>query len=244
MDIYDALVPGNSAPESGSASSFRAPRHPGSVRIQESMLAPAERRVLIWLARRMPAWVTPDLLTLLGLASLAIAGVLYAVASVWPVALFIVNAFIALNWFGDSLDGTLARVRDKQRPRYGFYVDHTVDAVGAFLVLAGMAASGYVSERLAAGMLVAFLLVSVESYLAAYALGTFRLSHWKFGPTELRLLLAIGNVFAYFRPVVTIFGMSFRFLDVGFAIGIVGLAAVLARSLARNTRDLYRAERV
>jgi archaetidylinositol phosphate synthase len=244
MDLYDVLVSGDATTGPGSTSSFRPPRPPGAIRIQESVLAPAERRLLIWLARRMPPWITPDVLTSLGLLGLACAGALYACASRWPEALLFVNAFIALNWFGDSLDGTLARVRDKQRPRYGFYVDHAVDALGACFVLTGMAASGYVSERLAGAMLVAFLLVSVESYLATYALGKFRLSHWKFGPTELRLLLAIGNVCVYVRPVVTLFGSEYRFFDVGFAVGTVGLAAALIRSLVRNTRDLYRAERV
>jgi archaetidylinositol phosphate synthase len=192
----------------------------------------------------MPSFVTPDKLTALGLVSLVSAGLFYALASVWPVALLAVNLFIALNWFGDSLDGTLARVRNKQRPRYGFYVDHAVDAVGATFILGGMACSGFVTAWLAIGMLVAFLLVSVESYLATYALGRFRLSHWKFGPTELRILLAIGNVYAYFKPTVILFGTELKFFDVGFACGIVGLALVLVRSLVRNTRELYRSERV
>jgi phosphatidylglycerophosphate synthase len=188
--------------------------------------------------------VTPDKLTMLGLVSLASAGLCYALSSRWPVALLAVNLFIAFNWFGDSLDGTLARVRNKQRPRYGFYVDHAVDAVGATFILTGMAASGFVTGWLAIGMLVAFLLVSVESYLATYALGRFRLSHWKFGPTELRILLAVGNVYAFFKPTVIVFGSEYRFFDVGFACGIVGLALVLVRSLVRNTRELYSAERV
>jgi archaetidylinositol phosphate synthase len=241
MELYDTIVPAAAKP---ATQAFQPPRDPGAIRIQESFLAPLERRVLIWLARRMPPWVTPDKLTLLGLSSLAAAGALYAASARWSVALLVVNVFVALNWFGDSLDGTLARVRNKQRPRYGFYVDHAVDALGAMFVLTGLAASGFVSERLAVGMLVAFLLVSVESYLATYSLGRFRLSHWKFGPTELRLLLAIGNVYAYFKPNVVLFGNEFRLFDVGFACGIVGLAAVLVRSLVRNTRDLYRSERV
>jgi len=214
------------------------------IRIQESMLAPIERRTLIWLARRLPDRVTPDTLTLLGLVSLFLAGVAYASTRYWPSALFLVNIFIAANWFGDSLDGTLARVRDKQRPRYGFYVDHVVDALGAFFILSGFALSGFVHAGVALGMLVAFLLVSVESYLATYALGRFRLSYWKFGPTELRILLAVGNVVAYFKPNVVLFGFEFRFFDVGFVCGIVGLVAVLIRALVRNTRELYAAEKV
>jgi archaetidylinositol phosphate synthase len=244
LELYDAMIAASARPGPGSPPAYHNPRDPGAIRIQESVLAPIERRLLIWLARRMPAFVTPDKLTALGLISLAFAGLLYALASRWPLALLAVNLFIALNWFGDSLDGTLARVRNKQRPRYGFYVDHAVDAVGATFILTGMAVSGFVTASLAVGMLVAFLLVSVESYLATYALGRFRLSHWKFGPTELRILLAIGNVYAFFKPVVIVIGSEFKFFDVGFACGIVGLGSVLVRSLVRNTRELYRAERV
>jgi archaetidylinositol phosphate synthase len=244
LELYDAIIATPTPSGQEPQAAYRNPRDPGAVRIQESVLAPLERRLLIWLARRMPTFVTPDKLTALGLVSLASAGLLYALSSRWPLALLGVNLFIALNWFGDSLDGTLARVRNKQRPRYGFYVDHAVDAVGAMFILTGMAASGFVTERLAVGMLVVFLLVSVESYLATYALGRFHLSHWKFGPTELRILLAIGNVYAYFKPTVILFGSQFKFFDVGFACGIVGLACVLVHSLVRNTRELYRAERV
>ena len=110
-----------------------------------SILAPIEKRTLIWLAHRLPAWVNSDHLTALALAAMLFAGLSYWLASVTPAGLFLVVACLAVNWFGDSLDGTLARVRCHQRPRYGFYVDHVVDAVGAVFLFGGMGLSGYMS---------------------------------------------------------------------------------------------------
>ena len=215
-----------------------------AVRTQQSLLAPVERRCLEWIARRLPERIGPDHMTALGLVALGAAGVLYAAASRWPAALLAVNVCIAANWFGDSLDGTIARVRGKLRPRYGFYVDHVVDAFGALFVLAGIAASGYVTPAVALGLLVAFLLLSIEVYLATYCLGTFRLSYWKFSPTELRILLAVGNCFAYARPRVRVLGGEYPFFDVGFAVAAAAMAGTLLVSVVRHTRTLYRAERV
>src|SRR5262249_8960642 len=145
-------------------------------RVQESLLAPLESRCLRWLARRMPARVSPDHLTLLGFAAQLLGGVSYALAGRWPICLLVVDVFIAVNWFGDSLDGTLARIRNKQRPRYGFYVDHMTDTFGALFLICGLAISGHVSERVALAMLIAFLMLSVDTYLATYTIRTFRLS--------------------------------------------------------------------
>jgi archaetidylinositol phosphate synthase len=213
-------------------------------RVQRGALASLERRCLVWIACRLPAWVGPDHLTALGFVALALAGALYALAARRPLALFAVDACLALNWFGDSLDGTLARVRNRQRPRYGFYIDHIVDSFGALLLLGGLALSGYVNEYLALAALVAFLLFSIECYLATYTIGTFKLSYWIFSPTELRILLAIGNAVAFAKPTVSVLGSRYRFFDVGFAVAIVVMAAVLATSIGRNACALYRAERI
>ena len=113
-----------------------------AARRQESVLAPLERRCLRWLAHRLPVWVGPDHLTLLGFAALFCAGTSYAAAAWWPPALLLVNLWLAVNWFGDSLDGTVARLRNRQRPRYGFYVDHMVDSFGALFLIGGLALSG------------------------------------------------------------------------------------------------------
>jgi phosphatidylglycerophosphate synthase len=155
-----------------------------------------------------------------------------------------VNGMILLNWAGDSLDGTLARVRNRQRPRYGFYVDHVIDAVSAVLLLGGLALSGYMSAAVAVGLLVAFLLLAVESYLATYTLGTFRLSHGLFSPTELRLLLMIGNVALFARTEATILGGRYLLFDVGGVIGVAGMLLLFAWAAIRNTATLYRQERL
>ena len=140
-------------------------------RIQQSFLANAEKRTLIWLAARTPAWINSDHLTLLGLLSMAAAGAAYWWSASNRFGLVLVVLCLALNWLGDSLDGTLARFRDHSRPRYGFYVDHIVDAFSAFFLLGGLALSGYMSPAVALGLLIAYLMLSVEIYLAAYAAG-------------------------------------------------------------------------
>ncbi len=211
-------------------------------RSQQSLLAPAERRCLVWLAGHTPTRIHSDHLTLLGFLAMGAAGLTYAAASRWAPALLVVNLWIAVNWLGDSLDGTLARVRNKLRPRYGFYVDHMVDAFGTLFMLAGLALSGYMSEWVALGLLLGYLLLSIDAYLATYTLGTFHLSFWKFSPTEMRILLAAGNAVAFFRPHV--FGGRYLFFDVGGSIAILAMAVVLVISVARNARTLYRAERV
>lgn len=210
-------------------------------REQVSFLAPIEKKCLVWMARRMPACVNPDHLTALGLAALAAAGLSYWYARSHRAGLVLAIACLFLNWLGDSLDGTLARVRDRQRPRYGFYVDHVVDAFGTLFLLAGIAASGYMSPAIAAGLLIAYFLLSIEVYLATYTLGAFHLSFGKFSPTELRLLLMVGNVALFWRPVVL--GGRFLLFDVGGAIGIAGMALMLVAAVARHTAELYRSER-
>src|ERR1700680_4795042 len=213
-------------------------------RAQLSLLAPLEKKCLIWLARHTPRPINSDHLTALGLASLAGAGLSYWYAGSNPAGLLWVIVFLALNWLGDSLDGTLARVRNQQRPRYGFYLDHVVDAFGTFFLLAGLGLSGYMSERIAITLLIAYFMLSIEVYLATYTLGTFHLSFWKFSPTELRILLAIGNIALFYRPVVHLLGGSYRLFDVRGAVGIAGMAIMLVTAVIRHTILLYRAERL
>lgn len=211
-------------------------------RAQVSLLAPLEKRVLLWLAERMPRSINPDHLTGLGLVSLLGAGLSYWYAAHNPAGLLLVILFLATNWFGDSLDGTLARVRKQQRPRYGFYVDHVVDAFGTFFLLGGLALSGYMSPAIAFGLLVVYFMLSIEVYLATYTIGTFHLSFGKFSPTELRVLLAIGNVVLLFLPRVQLFGRDYLLFDVGGAVGIAGMAVMLILTVVRHTIYLYRAE--
>src|SRR5438874_2286684 len=180
-----------------------------ATRLQESFLATAEKRALIYLARHTPAWINSDHLTALGFAAQLITGLTYVLAVTNRLWLIAGIGCLALNWLGDSMDGTLARVRNRQRPRYGFYVDHILDAIGTFFLFAGLALSGYMTPAVAWGFLIAYLLLSIEVCLATYALGTFHLSYWRFGPTELRILLIIGNLVALRRPYATIAGHQF-----------------------------------
>ena len=220
------------------------PNFRSAVRSQTSLLAPVERICLRWLAERMPGWVTPDGLTLLGFGAMLLAGVCYALARWWPPLLLVVNFWLAVNWFGDSLDGTVARFRDKQRPRYGFYVDHMADAFGTLFIACGLAFSGYISWMVALAGLVAYSLLSINVYLATYTIGTFKLSFYKFSPTELRILLAVGNTVALFHPTTRVLSETYLFYDVAAIIATALMAAVTIASVVRNTATLYRAERV
>jgi phosphatidylglycerophosphate synthase len=213
-------------------------------RVQESWVAAAEKKALEWLAGRTPRNIGPDHLTALGLAAQICAGVCYALARWNKYALLGVIVCLALNWLGDSLDGTLARVRQKLRPRYGFYVDHMVDSFGALALMGGLALSGCMKPWIAIGLLVGFLMLSIQSYLATHALGEFRLSFWRFGPTELRILLAVGNLALLWKPSAHFIGSKFRLFDVGGAIGLVGMALMLVFFTGQNTVRLYREERV
>ena len=231
----EALIPftGNK-PKSAS---FR-----NALRLQQSFTAAVERRSLAWLAARMPAWISSDHLTLLGLASMILAGAGYALARWNRAGLIGATVCLALNWFGDSLDGTLARFRDCQRPRYGFYVDHMVDMIGALFLIGGLAVSGLVDWRIALGMFVSYLMLSVEVYLATYTLGIFRLSFAGLGPTEIRLLLAAGNMAVWFQPAARVLGSPYQLFDVGGAIAIVGMLLMLVVSTLQHTKTLYRQE--
>lgn len=225
------------APKEESERAFR-----NATRIQESVTSALERMALLWLAGRMPSWVTSDRLTLLGFVAMLLAGAGYLLARWHPGGLLLATGCLALNWFGDSLDGTLARVRNRQRPRYGFYVDHMVDSFGALFLMSGLAASTYVDWPVAIAMLVAFLLLSIESYLASYTLGVFRLSFAKFGPTEIRILLGLGNVVLWFRPDLKIPGLPYRLLDFGGLIAAGAMAIMVVVAAVWHTRELYRHE--
>src|SRR2546421_4514070 len=211
-------------------------------REQTSILAPLEREALRALAHHMPAWVNSDHLSILGLLGMIGAGAFYAVSRNNPLMLHLVNVFIFLNWFGDSLDGTLARYRDRQRPRYGFYVDHIIDTFGALFLLFGLALSGYMSERVAAGLLIVYFMVAINSYLAAYALGVFKISQWKMGPTEMRLLLMIGNVVLIYHPRAH--HQRYLLYDIGGVVAILGMALILVVLSIQHTHALYKLERL
>jgi phosphatidylglycerophosphate synthase len=208
-----------------------------------SVLARVEKQTLIWIARRLPRFINSDHLSALGLGAMAAAGLSFAAyrLSGWA-ALGVVVSLVA-NWFGDSLDGTVARVRNHQRPRYGFYVDHIIDVAGITLLLSGMACSGLMNPLIALALLVLYLLVSAECYLATHAAGIFRMSFIGFGPTELRIVLALGAIKAAISPWATLGSLGqFRVFDVGGLVAAGGLLFAFVFASIRNTRALYLAE--
>ena len=192
----------------------------------------------------MPSWVNSDHLTLLGFFGMIGAGVCYALAKWNPLFFAAAAVSLGINWFGDSLDGTLARVRDKQRPRYGFYVDHIIDSFGAIFLIGGLGLSGYMTGTIAMALLIAYFLLSIELYLATYAVGVFRLSFGMWGPTELRIILAIGSFVLLSKPVVTIAGERYFLCDVGAVIAMIGMVLMAVVNTIRNTIKLYREERI
>ena len=217
------------------------------IRSNRAVLARVERHALEWIARRLPEAMTPDLLSALGLVAMAGAGLAFASfqwADRGAAAAGVVAALFA-NWFGDSLDGTVARVRGIERPRYGYYVDHVIDLAGSAFLFTGIAYSGLMSPLLAVVLLSAYLLVSAEMYLATHATGVFQMSCFGLGPTELRLLLAAGAVKAAGSATVEIGGLgSVKLFDTAAIIAIGGLAAAFVVAAIGNARVLYLAEPV
>lgn len=214
-------------------------------RDNSSVSARLEKQLLVWMAHRLPRAITSDHLSTLGLTSMALAGLSFAAFRVTPWAAAAVAVALVLNWFGDSLDGTVARVRGQQRPRYGFYVDHVIDLAGTTMLLAGLGCSGLMHPLVAAGVLAAYLLVASESFLATHAVGVFRMSFAGVGPTELRLLLMAGAARAAQSAWVEPFGLApVRLFDIGGIAGIAGLIVAFAIASVRNTRVLYVAEPV
>jgi archaetidylinositol phosphate synthase len=212
-------------------------------RVNTGVLAAREKQALIWIAHRLPRWVNSDHLTLLALVAMAGAGAAFWAARSWPPALVLVVVSLAVNWFGDSLDGTLARVRNHERPRYGFYVDHVLDIAGASLLFGGMSLSGFMSPVVGMLVLAVYLLVSAEVFLATAVHGKFRMSFLSVGPTELRIILSIGALTLFSHPSVRPFGYGpFLLFDVGGVVAVLGMLLAFATSAIRTTKALYRAE--
>ena len=208
-------------------------------RVNQALTASMEKRLLYWMAERAPQWLTSDQLTTLGLSAQIAAGVFYAVSRYHRLALLAVVFSMTLNWLGDSLDGTLARVRDQQRPRFGFYVDHMVDVFGSVALMCGLGCSGFLHWQTAVAMLVAFLLLSSESYLATYTMSRFQLSLGLFGPTEIRILLIAGNLALLHSPCATVFGHRMLLFDLGGTIAAICMFATAILLTVRHAAQLY-----
>lgn len=167
------------------------------------MLGPLERPALAWLAAHMPAWITPDILTGIGTLGAAMIFVGYWLSSLNRLFLWLAVLGIVVNWFGDSLDGTLARFRKIERPRYGFFVDHTVDAFNECLIVIGLGLSPYVRFDIACLALIGYLLMSTLVYIRTYIDGVFKISYGRLGPTEVRVILSTLTLLMFFANVKT-----------------------------------------
>ena len=208
------------------------------------LLARPEGRVLEWIARRLPAWVMPDHLTALGvLAAIGIA-VAYALSNQDPIWLWAASGLLVVHWLGDSLDGTLARVRRSERPRYGYYLDHLVDAIATALIGIGLGLSPYMLLATGLAIVIAYLVLSINTYLETNTLGVFSLGYGRLGPTEARVVLIVLNTLLALGvpPAITVLGLGVTVLDVAvLAIVALMLGALLVRAF-RNLRELARLE--
>ena len=212
-------------------------------RDHRSVLAAAEKRLLIAMAHRLPRCVNSDQLTLLALASMFVVGGGFAAMRTSPWGALLVIVGLVVNWFGDSLDGTLARVRGHERPRFGYYVDHVIDLAGTAALFVGLACSGLMAPLMALAVLAGYLLVAAEAFLATHAAGVFRMASAGVGPTELRILLIVGALYAAWHPVVQVPWLgAHRLFDVGGAVSLIAFAVVFVVSSAQQTRALYRLE--
>ncbi len=208
------------------------------------LLAEPEKRVLRWIAARLPRWVMPDHLTILGVVAAVGIAAAYALSNGSSAWLWAASALLVAHWLGDSLDGTLARVRGIERPRYGYYLDHLVDAVATACIGIGLGLSPYMLLATGLAIVVAYLVLSINTYLETQALGTFGLGYGRIGPTEIRLLLvAINTAIALgLAPQAQILGIGLGPLDLAGAAVIALMVVALVVRSARNLRTLAQLE--
>jgi archaetidylinositol phosphate synthase len=208
------------------------------------LLARPEGWVLEWIARRLPAWVMPDHLTALGVVAAIGIAAAYALSGGDPVWLWAASGLLVVHWLGDSLDGTLARVRRTERPKYGYYLDHLVDAIATAMIGIGLGLSPYLLLVTGLVLVIAYLVLSINTYLETNTLGVFSLGYGRLGPTEARVgLIVINTLFALgLAPAASMFGLEMTVLD----IAVLGIAAAMAIALAvrawRNLGELARRE--
>ncbi|MDI4642894.1 CDP-alcohol phosphatidyltransferase family protein [Rhodoblastus acidophilus] len=219
------------------------------IRIQENILALHERATLDRLCDALPSWVKPDHLTALGLFGAGLSGAGYVVSNWSAVGLFIASLGLVLNWFGDSLDGSLARHRGVERPRYGYFLDHTVDAFGNFLLVAGLGASPYVDMNVALITLIGYLLLSIYAFLSHHVSGRLQLSFLQCGPSEIRLALIALNALIYFegplhlhfaQSSISVYSLLVGFFGVSFFALFLSNAVAMARDLRRENKATRR----
>ena len=198
-------------------------------RIQTSILNPYEKKILVFLAERMPAWVTSDMLTFVGFLGAVVVATGYALSNLNLNWIWLANLGFVVNWFGDSLDGSLARFRGTQRKVYGFFIDHNVDVINECIMFAGVGLSPLVNMTFMAGVLVAYLALSVYVYIDCYLKGEHRLTYAGFGPTEFRLVAIVVNCLFMYIPALTRWKRHIVLFHNEFDFGILdGIAVAVA----------------
>lgn len=216
-----------------------------AVRIQTSFLNALEKKVLVWLAERQPKWMTSDILTYIGTFGAVVIAAGY-ILSAWNINfLWLSSLGFVINWYGDSLDGTLARVRKTQRPVYGYYIDHTVDCINEFIMFIGIGLSGLMHLSLAMVILAVYFMLTINVSINAHLKKEFRLTYAKLGPTEFRILAIIANtVLALVRPISEfaltffIFGREFTLasLDIVGIVVLLVLAVIYLTTIVKDGR--------
>lgn len=222
-------------------------------RINDTLLGSIEKKALLWLAARMPAWVVPDTLTFIGLVASILIFLSYALTYFHKGFLWLASFAFLLNWFGDSLDGTLARYRKIERPRYGFFVDHIIDSASEVLIFLGLGLSPYLRFDLALLALVSYMLLATYVYLVTYVNGIFRISYARLGPTETRVLAIVANTLVFFsaNPTVHLFKngpaflqISLTYYDLVAVIFIILVCTIFVSSAISTAASLSHEDRV
>lgn len=213
-----------------------------STRVRAALTADLEKRLLISLARRVPRWIHSDHLTVLGVLAAVAAGAGYALSVLSPHWLWLASAGLVVNWYGDSLDGTLARVRHAQRPRYGYYLDHTVDAFTTVVIGVGIGLSPFVSLYVGLAIVIIYLLMSINVYLESKVYSEFNMDYGILGPTEVRILLILLNTLTIWLTAtdrVTAEAIE-PVASLGAAVGVAVMALLLLWRFSGNLRRLGR----
>ena len=214
-------------------------------RVNRILLGPLERPALKWLAEHMPRWMTPDILTGIGFLGAVIIAVSYYLTNYNPAYLWLASFGFVVNWFGDSLDGSLARFRHIERPRYGFFLDHTLDSASETVIFIGLGLSPYVNLDLAFLALVGYLLLSIFVFISTYVSGEFKISYGRFGPTEIRAVAILANTVIFFlgNPTLHILNWNVQLYNLLLGFVTVVLYTIFVVSTILRARQLNEMEK-
>lgn len=197
-----------------------------SKRIQTSILNSLEKKVLIWLAERQPKWMTSDILTYIGSLGAVVIAIGYILSIININYLWLSSLGFIINWYGDSLDGTLARVRKAQRPIYGYYLDHTVDAINEVIIFVGIGLSGLMHLEFALLALVAYFMITINVSINAHLKKEFKLTYAGMGPTEFRLIMIIINTIFIYSEHIREFIIHIKFFDRQLSLASMDIVAI------------------